>query len=76
MESDRSPAPLDQVVGRRTMLCKHAPTCQCGSRQVQLEFAQVKPAQWRCRDCKRRFTYEPPNRKDQTAGASEARQTQ
>lgn len=41
-------------------LCSHVPKCPaCGHEQVQLLMRHTPPAEWRCRICKHRFTYEP-----------------
>ena len=39
---------------KRRALCENAPTCTCGSKQVQL-LAWIDNVLWRCRDCKLTF---------------------
>lgn len=47
-------------VDRRTWLCKNAPLCEnCAHEQVQLIDSFVIPAEWKCRICKTKFTFEP-----------------
>lgn len=44
---------------RRLRICKHAPLCpKCRARQVQLTDSGVL-AEWKCRECKHRFVFEP-----------------
>ena len=50
---------LEQTLARLERLQKRAPICRyCYTDQVQL-VSPFHPAQWRCRRCKVRFTYEP-----------------
>ena len=45
---------------RREFLAKNACYCPvCGTEQVQLINHFIKPAQWRCRHCETKFTFEP-----------------
>jgi ribosomal protein L37AE/L43A len=45
---------------RRMMLGKNqAPCPNCATQQVQLTNHFVTPAQWKCRECKTKFEYEP-----------------
>ena len=45
---------------RRMMLGKKAIPCpHCRTKQVQLTNHFASPAQWKCRECKTKFEYEP-----------------
>lgn len=47
-------------VERRQDLCKHPPLCpECLADQIQIINSYDKPASWKCRICKWKFTYEP-----------------
>jgi ribosomal protein L37AE/L43A len=47
---------------RRRWLCRHAPKCpECGDPQVQLVDWFPIPAEWKCRKCKHKWTFEPPD---------------
>ena len=51
---------LQRIAKRQRFLQLRAPRCQfCAHDQVQLVHATKPPAEWRCRICKTRFTYEP-----------------
>lgn len=51
---------------RRMFLCERAPRCpHCDrSGQVQLTDWLCTPAQWKCRHCRTRFPFEPPQYSD------------
>jgi hypothetical protein len=49
------------LADKREWLCRCAPTCSCGSQQVQLMAYVLSPAQWRCRHCRHVWFYEPLN---------------
>jgi transposase-like protein len=54
---------IKETMLRREWLCRNAPSCPaCGeSKQIQLvEWICRPPADWRCRTCKHKFSYEPP----------------
>ena len=45
---------------RRLVLGTKSPLCpQCATKQVQLTNHFTWPAEWKCRDCKTLFEYEP-----------------
>lgn len=46
---------------RRELLAQcHPVYCPaCGATQVQLRHWFTEPAEWRCRECKQEFIYEP-----------------
>jgi transposase-like protein len=51
---------MEAIVQRSAFLCHNARHCPfCGTNQVQLK-KHTRPAEWRCRICKKRFEYEPP----------------
>lgn len=52
---------VDATTKRRLFLCERSPSCpRCNTRQVQLVgYIGVDPAQWKCRECKHQFAYEP-----------------
>lgn len=54
-----------ELVERREHLCDHAPRCvRCGTNQVQLTaWATGEPALWKCRHCKKQFSFEPAKAK-------------
>jgi transposase-like protein len=45
---------------RREFLGRNMPACpSCTTKQVQLIDGVNKPAEWKCRHCKTKFTHEP-----------------
>lgn len=49
----------EDLITRQEYICRNSPRChECRSFQVQL-LAQHEPAEWRCRQCKHKFTFEP-----------------
>ncbi len=46
--------PLIAMNNKRQALCDNAPTCACGSKQVQL-VSWIDNVEWRCRECKLTF---------------------
>jgi len=49
-----------RLANRREWLCKNAPRCVCGAKQVQLiGYHVLSSALWRCRVCHKVFTFEP-----------------
>lgn len=50
---------MEQLITRREWIWKNIPTCPCcAAEQVQLTDYH-EPAQWKCRECKFRFEFEP-----------------
>jgi ribosomal protein L37AE/L43A len=50
---------IEAIVNRQDFLCRNVPRCEfCSADQVQLVQKNM-PAEWRCRICKRFFTFEP-----------------
>jgi transposase-like protein len=50
---------LEAIIARDDLLMRNSPLCpDCMSGQVQIKDKRT-PAEWRCRECKRRFTFEP-----------------
>lgn len=48
-----------ELSDRREKLCRLKPCCpSCGRNQVQLVNYFVNPSQWKCRECKTKFTLE------------------
>jgi transposase-like protein len=53
---------IEQVMARRELIQKHQPKCpHCRSEQVQI-MSHRNPAEWRCRNCKFWFNFEPTNK--------------
>lgn len=52
---------IEALTLRRFYLTRNAPICpKCSTPQVQLTDMYQNPAEWKCRMCKTRFTFEPP----------------
>jgi hypothetical protein len=55
-------AQLLKIADRREHLCRNPPKCPvttCCTDQVQITDWFSIPAEWKCRRCKHKFTYEP-----------------
>lgn len=49
---------MSALVSRRLWLYENTPVCTCGE-SLQIQLRDVKAALWKCRTCKREWTYEP-----------------
>lgn len=50
---------VKRCIARLDHLIANAPRCaECGTRQVQI-MNRNAPAQWKCRECRHSFEYEP-----------------
>lgn len=52
---------IERMMARREHVFKGAPSCpRCAADQVQCTEHLTSPAQWKCRDCRYEWDYEPP----------------
>jgi transposase-like protein len=56
---------LQELLDRQDWVCRHVPHCPKCREQMQIQVIDYinPPARWRCRMCKHRFEYEPPERR-------------
>jgi transposase-like protein len=53
---------VEASLARRDFVFRHVPHCPKCREQMQIQIMDYhnKPAKWRCRMCKHRFEFEPP----------------